>query len=274
VDTNPVLSLQPASSEIREGLLMCMLFSVCLDIQKYPDLLREIALIAGGEPEFSGKIAEFEKILQRAKADLHKDADQLLPTIRKLLTTSDQRRRGLEMAVRVVTSDGIVTHSQRTLLRSLAEGLELAVDDLEDAVVSAQQQLVRFMMVYLVYMTAHADHQLRPEEFEVMIPMILSTPAFQGITTEEFRFISRSVQANLDRMNTDKGLGYLTSTLLNAADLLEDPEIPEQALRVVARGVFADGVVRPAEEKFFLKVAKKLELRDDLPSKVIEQLKD
>lgn len=251
-----------ASREQREGLLLCMFLAVLMDEERQSELLREIALITSEEPDFTGQLDEFEKVLADAQADLHKGPDELMARIRRLLGETADRRRGLELAVRVVTADGIVTRGQRSLIRSLGEHLDLPEEAVGDAIVFAQKRLVRFMMVYLVYLTVLADGKVRSEEFEEMIPFVLSLPAFRGVRTEEYERIVHSVRDHLEEMRTEKGIEYITATLRNAAELLEDDGIPAQALQMVARGIFADREVAESEREFFLQIAKRLGVDD------------
>jgi uncharacterized tellurite resistance protein B-like protein len=246
-----------------------MFLAVLIDEKHNPELLEEIARIADKEPEFTGQVDEFEKVLAVVQRDLHDRPEEILPRIAAVLPSPALRRRGLELAMRVVTADGIVSRGQRALLRSLADSLELSDDDFEQVVTSAQRRLVRFMMVYLVYLTALSDGVAHPSEFEEMIPFVLKLPAFSGVTTEEYERIVHSVRDHLEEMQSQKGIDYITATLRNAAEILEDEEIPVQALRMVARGIFADQKVHEKEREFFRSVAKKLDVSLDQAERMI-----
>ncbi len=249
-----------ASRDTRTGLLLLMLISALVDEQEHPELTREIARIASEEPEFSGRLDEFDQILAEAQNRLHSSPDDLMKRVAELLDKPAARRRGIEFAARVVTADGIVSRGQRDLLRKLAENLELSEEDFEDAILTVQRRLVRFMIVYLVYLTALSDGQVHSQEFEKMIPFALRLPAFSGVSTEEYAHICHSARDHLDEMRGERGVDYITRTLRNASDLLEQPDLPRQGLQLVARGIFADGVVRESEKEFYLKIAGKLDI--------------
>ena len=253
----------------REGLLLCMMLVASLDETPHPEETREIALIAGEEPEFSRlSAAEFDGVLSRVKKDLHRKPDELVTRIVELLETEASRRRGLELAVRIVIADGIVNPDHAVMLEKLTRAFSLPREVLDGHIVAAQRRLVRFMMIYLIYLTAASDARLSAEEFEEMIPLVLSLPAFKGVTTDQFAFISHSVRSHLQMMREEWGIDYITGTLLKASELLHDSTIPEQACRIVARGIFADGKVAAEERDFFVKLCKKL----GLPKKASEEL--
>lgn len=249
------------TDKTREGLLLCMMLAASMDETPYPEELREISHIAGEEPDFAKLTAdEFDNLLKRVQKDLHRKPDEIMKTIARLLDDEDSRRRGLELATRVITADGIVNPDHAALLRNLVRQLDLSQQDLDACVLAAQKRLVRFMMVYLVYLAASSDGRLNPVEFEEMIPLILALPAFKGVTKDQFAFITQSVRSHLDLMKGEWGLDYIAGTLINAARLLNDNTIPEQACRLVARGVFADGVVTERERDFFHSIANRFNL--------------
>jgi len=253
-----------------EGLMLCLLLAVTVDPRSLQEEMREIVLIALQEPEFANlEAGEFEEILEHAQRDLHRGPDALVATIAKRLDSQELRTRGLELAVRVVTSDGIVTPDQQSLVENLARGLGLSRDSLDASVLSAQRRLVRFMMLYLVYLTAISDGEADAEEFEEMLPFALSLPAFGGMTTAEYAFMSHSVRRNLSAMAGDDGLDYIAGTLLKAAELLGDSTLPEQAVRLVARGLFSNGDITESERSYFLAVVEKLGLGDRLAQEIM-----
>lgn len=252
-----------ADGRIREGLILCMLLTALVDGEVREEELSEITRITQTEPEFGAlRGEEFDRVLEHVRGELAGDPWKLLERIARLLPDEAARRRGLDLAAQIVTSDGIVTPDAVALLRHLVREMGLPKEALEEAAILVQPRLVRFMMIYLMYLTATADGETHPAEFEEMLPFVLSLPCFKGMTTEQFAFITHSVSRHLGEMRDDWGLEYITGTLRRAASLLDDETIPEQALRLVARGLFADGEIRPAEREFFLTVATKLEVKD------------
>lgn len=248
--------------EIREGLMLCMLLTALVDGEVREEELSEITNILQTAPEFDGSSAEeFTRILEKVRGELAADPGKLLATIARLLPGEEHRRRGLDLATQVVTSDGIVSPDSVALIRHMVREMDLPAGALEEAAILVQPRLVRFMMIYLMYLTATADGETHPAEFEEMLPFALSLPCFKGMTTDQFAFISHSVRRHLAEMRDDWGLDYITGTLRRAAELLEDDSIPEQALRLVARGLFADGEIRQSEREFFLNVASKLKVQ-------------
>jgi tellurite resistance protein len=260
------------TNDIQEGLMLCMLLTSAINGPTSAEELREMAIIASEEPEFTDTAAEpFDKILERAQKSLHSGPEKLMETIERLLSTEESRRRGLELATRVVVADGIVQASHVAVLEELAERFDLPRQVLEDFVVASQRRLVRFMMVYLIYFTATADGDVHPEEFEEMIPFALNLRVFRGISSDQFRFITNSVRAHLQFMKEEWGLDYICGTLLKATELLHDDSIPQQALRLVARGIIADGEFRVSEREFFLSLAKKLKIERSFGEQVMEE---
>lgn len=266
-------------ADLQEGLLLCMVLCASMDRASLPDELREITRIASREPEFQDDAGgEFETALGRVQQDLHRDPNDLMRLINSKLPQAGQRRRGLELAVRVATADGIVSPAQRALLHRLCEGLGLQPETLEGEVLANQRRLVRFMMLYLVYLTATADGDMHPDEFERMIPAALSSPAFAGVSTQEFAAMTQAVRHQLERMRGDKGLDYICGVLKNASDLLNEPAIPREALSLVVRGIVADRQLRESERVFFLNIAGKLamgrEQAEDLLMRTLEKINE
>lgn len=178
--------------------------------------------------------------------------------IAALLDDTESRQRGIQLATRIIVADGIVKPSHENLLKELCQRLGVGEDVLNRFVLDSQRRLVRFMLVYLIYLTASSDGSVHPEELELMLPSALAMPIFQEISIDQFKFISESVRSHLEKMREEYGIDYICGTLLKAAELLEDPTIPDQALKLVARGIVADREVRPEEREFFLQVAEKL----------------
>lgn len=256
--------------KICEALLLCMMLTGVIDGQADREEIREITHVVQTEPEFASLTPQdFQELFAQAQRNLHKGADAIMLLIVRQLTDEDLRRRGLELAVRVITSDGLVRKSEAALLKNLTEQLDLTQDDLDEIVVSSQLRLVRFMIVYLVYLSAGSDGQLSDREFEEMIPLVLCQSVFAGIESDEFRRICESVQARFASMEEPKSVEHIVSTVLHAEKMLGIEGIPEQTLKIVARGVFADGSVDPDEEEFFLELAKKFGLAPDLGQAVI-----
>lgn len=248
-------------NEVREGLILCMMLTALIDGEVRAEEREEIARMLQTAPEFDHDADDsIGRLLVKARNVLADNPEGALDMIAQLLPTREYRMRGVEMALRVMTSDGLVSPDAVALLRNLVRVLELPSDTIQEMAVVAQPRLVRFMMIYLVYLTATADGELHPAEFEEMIPFVLSLPSFKGVTTEQFAAISHSVRRHFDEMRGEWGLEYITGTLLRAAELLHDPTLPEQALRLVARGLFADGEVKGEEKEFFLSVASKLKV--------------
>lgn len=261
------------NNKIQDGLVLCMLLAALMDNERLDDQLREIALICQEEPEFQDATAEeLERALSTARDHLHGDPDQLIRTIHRLLSTPEARQRGLEFAVRVVTANGIVSPEEEGFLETLIARLELPREVLDPTLRSARKRLVRFMILYLVYLTATADGIVRPEEFEEMIPLALNLPVFSGVSTDEFASITHSVRRNLAAMKDQRGLDYITGTLLHASAQLGDESIPEQALRLVARGIFADDQINESEEQFFIKVADRLKVPRHISNEMVPKL--
>ncbi|MEO8377244.1 MAG: TerB family tellurite resistance protein [Candidatus Sumerlaeota bacterium] len=255
-----------------EGLLLCMMLVATMDETPSSEETREIAMIAAEEPEFSALDGDqLDALLSKVQTDLHKKPDDLFATIKRLLSSDKNRERGLELAVRIITADGIVSEENATVLEKFRKQFGLPHDALDDYIIASQKRLVRFMMVYLVYLTVMADKKINLKEFELMLPMVFTLPAFKGVNTEQFAYISQSVRRHLDLMKKDWGIDYITGTLLRASELLADDTIPEQACRLVARGVFADGKVTQSECDFFEKICNKLGLPENRSSELINK---
>lgn len=258
--------------DIREGLILCMLLTALIDGEVRPEEREEIARMLQTAPEFDHEDnGAIDNLLLKARNDIADNPEGVMDTIGRLLPDEDARRRGVEVALRVMTSDGIVSPDAVALLRNLVTHLELPPETVQELAIVAQPRLIRFMMIYLVYLTATADGELHPAEFEEMIPFVLSLPAFKGVTTNQFAFISHSVRRHFQEMQGEWGLDYITGTLRRAAELLNDPTLPEQALRLVARGLFADGVVKGEEKEFFLSVASRLKIAKGRGEEIAQQ---
>ncbi|MCC5877671.1 MAG: TerB family tellurite resistance protein [Candidatus Sumerlaeia bacterium] len=258
--------------DIREGLVLCMLLTALIDGEVRPEEREEIARMLQTGQEFTSEDGDaIDKLLLKARNDIAENPEGIMETIARCLPDQDSRRRGVEVALRVMTSDGIVSPDAVALLRNLVTHLELPPETIQELAIVAQPRLIRFMMIYLVYLTATADGELHPSEFEEMIPFVLSLPAFKGVSTNQFAFISHSVRSHFQDMKGEWGLDYITGTLRRAAELLNDPTLPEQALRLVARGLFADGVVKGEEKEFFLSVASKLKVSKGRGEEIAQQ---
>ncbi|MCC6545915.1 hypothetical protein IT570_02010 [Candidatus Sumerlaeota bacterium] len=258
--------------KICEGFLLCMMLVASMDETPGMEETREIALIASEEPEFSVLGSDqLDGLLAKVQADLHKKPDDLFATIKRLLPTDHSRERGLALAVRIITADGIVSDENTSVLEQFRKQLGVSHDKLEDMIIAAQKRLVQFMMVYLVYLTAIVDKRIIAKELEMMNPIVITMPAFNGVSADQFRFISQSVRRHLDLVKKDWGIDYITRTLLNAAELLADDSIPEQACRLVARGIFADGKVQQKERDFFETLCGKLGLPSSRSSEIIDR---
>ncbi|HMZ52791.1 MAG TPA: TerB family tellurite resistance protein [Candidatus Sumerlaeota bacterium] len=260
------------NEKICEGLLLSMMLVASMDETPSTEETREIALIAAEEPEFAGlDDGQVDSLLAKVQADLHKKPDDLFATIKRLLPSDKVRERGLELAVRIVTADGIVSDENTIVLEKFRKQFGVSQDRLDDFIIAAQRRLVRFMMIYLVYLTAIVDKKISAKELELMTPLVITLPAFKGVSADQFNFISKSVRRHLDLMKKDWGIDYITSTLRNAAELLADDSIPEQACRLVARGIFADGKVADKERDFFETICTKLGLPSHRSSEFINK---
>lgn len=257
----------------REGLMLCMLLTSCIEGRSRAEELREIVLVVTEEPEFLGPpAADLDSLLEAVQKDLHQDPEQIIDLIGNLLQSDNERRRGVELATRIVVADGIVRPGHVELLEKLCSALEVAPEHLSHCVIKSQKRLVRFMMVYLMHLTASSDGHADPVEFEEMIAFALNQPVFQGITTEQYRFINDSVRRHVDYLEKqDWGLDYICGTLVKAAELLDEPDIPRQALKLVARGMLADGVIEDGERAFFHQVAERLSLSRPAGEEAMEE---
>ncbi len=270
--TAPSPSANPSDRDYRAGLLMSMFLAAMMTDISNPEETREIVLIALQEPEFVDQSPDsFASELLSVASDLRKDPEAILVELKARLAQPSQKRRALELALRVATCDGIVTSEKANFLDRFRHELDLPSDILEEALREAQKRFVRFTMLYLVYLTATSDGTVDPAEFERMIPFVLGLPVFSGVSTDEFAFMSHSVRRHLDLMRSEKGTEYLAGTLLEASRQLDDPSIPRQALRLVARGIFADGVIEDSERTFFVQLASKLNIDAETGIDVMEK---
>ncbi|CAN5399112.1 hypothetical protein BH09SUM1_BH09SUM1_26140 [soil metagenome] len=260
--------------KVREGLALCMVLTTCADGKGTPEEIREMTSITMDEPEFregDGVADAFLNVADGAKVD----AKKLLDKVRKLLSTREQRLRGLQLVSRVRTADVSFTEDDRNLLERMAEDLGLTLDDVDDCLYGAQRRRARFLMIYLVYLTAMKDGMVRPQEFESMIPLVLTQPIFNGVGTEDFAALSHSVRRHMDMAKLSPGahppaMEQSAAMLVNIAKSLDDETLGEQALKVIARGLFADGEAHPSDRGFFLKIAHKFKLLDQAAHRVMD----
>lgn len=258
------------SERVREGLMLCMMLASAMDGKFRREETREMAIIVDREPEFSGESSdEFERLLARAEMDLHRNPEQLMELILELLKDENSRRRGLEFATRVAVSDGFVTEDEVALLQRLCQRMGLDASVLRTNVERSQRHLVRLMMLYLVNLAATADGVGHPAEYEQMIPIVLSLPVFQGVTTDEFGWMCRSVRTHLPEVRSEWGIDYVTGTIVKAAEIMKDDSLKEQALKVVTSGIMADGELHEAERKFANQVAEKLGLEHEFGEEIV-----
>ncbi len=258
------------SEGVREGLMLCMMLASAMDGKFRREETREMAMIVDREPEFSGESSDdFERLLGRAEMDLHRNPDQLMELILELLQDETSRRRGLEFATRVAVSDGFVTEDEVALLQRLTKRMGLDPSVFRGCVERSQRYLVRLMMLYLVSLSATADGVGHPVEYEQMIPLVLSLPVFQGVTTDEFGWLGRSVRSHLDVVRSEWGIDYVASTLVRAGEIMKDDTLTEQALKVVTSGIMADGQLHESEREFAIKIANKLGLEYEFSEEIV-----
>lgn len=257
------------AERVREGLMLCMLLASCVEGERELEL-REMSLAASEEPEFTAEGEGADEVLGRVQKDLHRAPDEILEIIATLLDSEELRQRGLALAARVAVADGKLGSAHLTLLEEMTERLDLTPEYLTHTLVAAQRRAVRFAMVCLMYLTATADGRVRAEELEEMIPFALNLPTFRGIASTEFKGLAQSCCRNLATIRDTWGVDGLCGTLTASADMMQDETIPTQALRMVARGIFADGEVRPRERDFFQAIARKLRQGESVSNTVME----
>lgn len=248
------------TDEEREGLLLCMLLAASLDPKALPEEGREIARVACEEVEFGTLTAEhFTELLSRAKEAIHHPPDAVMARLRKLLAREPARRRALELTVRVVLVDGIVRPQHQGLLAELVRQFELPTDVLRDCVLNSQRQLLRLMFLYLADQTmAPAAEEGAAESYEQIFAYLLGLPLFADVTTEQLGVMSRTARRRLEDLRSDWGLEYITSTIRQGAELMEEPGLREQAMELVARGFGSNGAGSPAREEFYRRVSTSL----------------
>ena len=256
------------AERIREGLMLCMLLASCVEGERELEL-REMSLAASEEPEFTAEGEGADEVLERVQKDLHREPDEILEIIATLLDSEDLRQRGLQLATRIAVADGHLAAAHLTMLEEMADRLDLSHEFLEETLVNAQRRSVRFAMVCLMYLTATADGRVRAEELEEMIPFALNLPTFRGIPSGEFRQLAQTCCRNIASIRESWGVDGLCGILNASADMMQDDSIPTQALRMVARGIFADGEVRDRERDFFHAIARKLRQADTLSETVM-----
>ncbi len=257
----------------REGLLLCMLLAASLDPNALREEGREIARVACEEVEFGALGAEhFSQILGRAQEALHHPPDAVMARIRRTLVREEARRRALELAVRVVLADGIVRPEHSGFLAELINQLELPPEVLQDCVLSSQRRLMQLMLLYLADQAVQSGGELSAEEYEELFAFLLGLPIFRGVTTEQIGLMARTSRNRMKELRADWGLDYITSTICKGAELLERPELREQAMELVARGLATtNGKLSDEQDGFYRRVAGQLDIPEPESRRVLER---
>ena len=248
------------TDEERVGLLLCMLLAASLDPKALHEEGREIARVALEETEFGTLSAEhFSRILDQAREGLHHPPDAVMDRIRRSLVREESRRRAVEFTVRIVLADGIVRPEHSGFLAELIRQLKLPPEVIQDCVLSSQKRLMRLMFLYLADQTVQSGGELSAEEYEDLFAYLLGLPLFRGVTTEQIGLMARTSRKRMKELQADWGLDYITSTICKGSQLLEKPELREQAIELVGRGLSAgNGKVPASGREFRRRVAEKL----------------